>query len=153
MTLLGKLQKDYPNITFVEGAVFAWSPKHSLVKYVPRLLESDEGSWTLLHELGHGLLGHATYSTDFELVKMESQAWQKAKQLSAKYDISIDEDHVQDCLDTYRDWLHQRSTCPECTSNSLQTDSNTYKCSNCGQSWHVSNARFCRPYRQKIKAN
>jgi hypothetical protein len=153
MTLLSNLKKDYPSISFVEGDVFSWSPKHSSVKYVPHLLKADEGSWTLLHELAHGILGHTNYSTDFELVKMEAAAWQKAKQLSVNYAVSIDEDHIQDCLDTYRDWLHQRSTCPECTNNSLQTDPNTYTCSNCGQSWHVSNARFCRPYRQKITAN
>jgi hypothetical protein len=150
MNLLAKLKDDYPEINFTEGIVFCWSPKSSSVSYVSRLITSNTGTWTLLHELGHGLLGHTNYSSDIELVKMEAAAWQKAKKISADYNISIDEDHIQDCLDTYRDWLHQRSRCPECTNASLQIDPNTYKCSNCGQSWHVSNARFCRPYRQKI---
>lgn len=153
MKLLNKLQQDYPDIRFTESTVFCWSPNNSSVSYVPKLVNSDAGCWTLLHELAHGILGHTNYRNDFELVKMESEAWQKAKQLSVDYGILIDDDYVQDCLDTYRDWLHLRSTCPECTNNSLQSDENTYKCINCGQSWRVSNARFCRPYRQKIAAN
>jgi hypothetical protein len=60
--------------------------------------------------------------------------------------VIIDEEHIQNCLDTYRDWLHKRSTCPRCDSHGLQT-SEQYKCYNCRAVWRVGNERFCRAYR------
>jgi replication factor C subunit 3/5 len=65
-----------------------------------------------------------------------------------KYDINIDDDHIQNCLDTYRNWLHLRSTCPECGIRTLQTDKYTYRCHNCHTIWKVTSERFCRPYRK-----
>jgi hypothetical protein len=104
-------------------------------------------AWSLLHEVGHALLDHQSYDSDLELVEMESLAWQKAKEVGVAYGHTIDEDHIQDCIDTYRDWLHQRSACPNCDNRSLQQDARHYKCFNCGQTWAVSASRFCRPYR------
>jgi predicted RNA-binding Zn-ribbon protein involved in translation (DUF1610 family) len=60
---------------------------------------------------------------------------------------ALNPDHIQDCLDTYRDWLHRRSRCPTCGMHVLQDKSNSYKCFNCGTSWQVSGRRFARPYR------
>lgn len=153
--LVKKLASDYPDMRFVSGNRFYWSPKDRTIYYAVNT--SDKAaSWALLHELCHGLLGHQNYRTDFELLKLEVAAWQEATTLAKKYDIVIEEDHIQDCLDTYRDWLHARSTCPACTEHGLQQseggDSRTYVCINCNNTWRVSSQRFCRPYRRlKIK--
>lgn len=148
-SLLKRLEAGYPDITFVEGESFYWSPKERSITYALVSTQPEIASWSLLHEVSHGILGHASYESDFELVQLEVAAWQHAQKLARKYDIQIDPEHIQDCLDTYRDWLHRRSTCPACHTVSLQTDSSTYRCMNCATTWHVSNSRFCRPYRRK----
>lgn len=147
--LLAQLTTDYPHIKFQEGETFYWSPKTKTVTYAPGSTQPLVAQWSLLHEVCHGILEHKSYTSDFELVQLEVAAWQQAKQLAKKYDIKIDPEHVQDCLDTYRDWLHMRATCPTCSTVSTQKDSNTYECFNCHTVWHVSNSRFCRPYRRK----
>ena len=148
--VLKSLRRHYPAIDFVPGQRFSWSPAKNQVIY--KIDDSSEiGVWSLLHELGHALLGHNTYNSDFELLSLEAQAWHKAQDLADTYKHKIDAEHIEDCLDTYRDWLYQRSTCPHCTSCSLQIDSKTYCCFNCGGSWQVSASRLCRAYRRKQK--
>lgn len=146
--LLERLRVDYPAIRFIEGETFYWSPKDHSVTYGGFSTQPEIASWSLLHEVSHGILGHATYRSDFELMGLEVEAWQKARRLGRKYGVQIDPEHIQDCLDTYRDWLHRRSTCPTCGTVSLQKDPRTYECFNCKSSWHVSSSRFCRPYRR-----
>ena len=149
-TLLNSLHAKFPTLNFQPGTTFSWSPASKQVIYKESADASDEvAGWSLLHEAGHALLDHNIYDTDFDLLLMEVSAWDKAVQLAKKFKITIDENHIQDCLDTYRDWLYQRSTCPQCTNCSLQTDSRTYKCFNCGGTWQVSKSRMCRPYRRK----
>lgn len=147
--LLDKLTADYPAITFVQGDTFYWSPKTQSVSFAPGSTQPEISTWSLLHEVSHGILGHKHYYSDFELMQLEVAAWQHARILAKKYDIKINPEHVQDCLDTYRDWLHMRATCPTCSTVSAQKDPNTYECFNCRTNWHVSNSRFCRPYRRK----
>lgn len=147
--LLVKLATDYPDITLVRGDSFYWSPKRRTVTYSPGSTQPDIAKWSLLHEVSHGILGHENYRSDFELMQLEVAAWQHAKTLAKKYNIKIDPEHIQDCLDTYRDWLHGRATCPTCGTVSAQRDPGTYECFNCRSVWHVSNSRFCRPYRRK----
>lgn len=104
--------------------------------------------WSLLHETGHALLDHTSYKADFELLRLEVEAWERAKLLAADLDVAIDEDHIQDCLDTYRDWLFKRSICPQCNTKCLQQgDFVHYRCFNCHTVWRVSSSRFCRAYR------
>ena len=146
-SLLAKLQKDYPKIAFAAAATFYWSPKDQVVYYNPNKLDAP-AQWALLHELCHGLLQHTNYQTDFELLQLEVAAWAHAKTVARPYKLTISEDHIQDCLDTYRDWLHARSTCPGCTEHGLQRNDKAYVCINCDNEWHVSASRFCRPYRR-----
>lgn len=148
--LIPLLERDYPAITFKAGSVFSWSPSQQTVYYIE---DSTEVSavWSLLHELGHAVCKHQDFSSDLALLKMEVEAWSQAKQLAQNYNHTIDEEHIQDCLDTYRDWLHQRSTCPTCHTTSLQKDARTYQCHNCNEQWHVAQNRHCRPYRMKTK--
>lgn len=151
-SLLTKLRRDFPSINFVAGERFVWSPATSQVLYKKSTTEDEEAAiWALLHEVGHALLDHGKYGSDFELVQLESAAWAEAENLAKRYGHLIDPDHIQDCLDTYRDWLYQRSTCPACTACSLQSDSKTYSCFNCGTTWQVSKSRLCRAYRRKQK--
>jgi hypothetical protein len=150
-TLLTKLRQAFPELSFVSSTTFYWSPKERVVYYADTAQNKTIATWSLLHELSHALLGHNTYSSDFELVALESAAWKRAVEIAPNYGVTIAEEHIQDCLDTYRDWLHKRSTCPTCSTHSLQTDSDTYNCINCGTKWHVTSSRFCRPYRLKTK--
>src|SRR3990167_1118365 len=146
-TLISQLQKDYPKIEFKAGDRFIWSPERQVVVFKTTGAADPVAIWSLLHEVGHALLSHNTYKTDFNLVQLEVDAWHKAQELGEKYGHKIDADHIQDCLDTYRDWLYKRSLCPSCSTSSLQSDEYTYKCFNCGSQWHVSKSKLCRPYR------
>lgn len=145
-TLLSELTHTYPTLSFKKGKSFYWSPREQIVYHSEIANETD--TWTLLHEASHGLLQHTNYRSDFELLQLELAAWERAKELANTHGITIDNDHIEDCLDTYRDWLHRRSLCPTCNVKSLQTSSESYGCMNCGTTWRVSNSRLCRPYRK-----
>jgi hypothetical protein len=144
--LLTSLKHDYPTIVFTEGNSFRWSPGEKQIIYKTGGSKVND-SWALLHEVGHALLDHSMYNSDFELLKLEVAAWEKAQQIQTKYAIKIDPDHIQNCLDTYREWLYQRSSCPSCNNTCLQTSLTEYRCFNCHSIWKVTVARFCRPYR------
>lgn len=146
LQLLDKLAGAYPHLSFKPGEHFCWSPEHSEVFY--KASGGRKARWTLLHETGHALLGHDNYCADFELLRLEAEAWQKARELGSKFGLAIDEDHIQDCLDTYRDWLYKRSICPDCGTKCLQQDDYLhYSCFNCHKVWRVSSNRFARTYR------
>jgi len=145
--LVEKLSLDYPDFKFKTGSQEHWSPKTQTITYNPDE-PLEKFAFALLHELSHAILGHNTYASDFELLKLEAEAWELAANLGKKYGFAISEDHIQNCLDTYRDWLHRRSTCPKCGIHVLQKDSKNYQCYNCQTAWHVSSGRFVRPYRQ-----
>jgi len=143
-----RLAVDYPDLSFTEGARERWSPKTNTIAYDPdqELVQLQYG---VLHELAHALLGHINYQSDFELVNMESKAWELAGRIGRKYGVRLSQEHIQNCLDTYRDWLHRRSTCPACESRALQSQPGTYQCFNCHTTWNVSSRHFLRPYRLK----
>lgn len=143
--VVNQLQKDFPNLSFLADEQFYWSPKDQTVHY--KKGSNPRNLWTLFHETSHGILGHKTFNTDFELLQIEMAAWNHAHELGKKYNIDIDVDHIENCLDTYRDWLHKRSVCPKCSLKGLQTSSSIYKCINCSHVWRVSKNRLCRPYR------
>jgi hypothetical protein len=146
-TLLKSLQTALPALRFSPGETFYWSPETKEVFYrEDSNLERDK--WSLLHETGHAMLGHDSYNRDVVLLQLEMAAWDKALELAKKFGVKIDEEHIQDCLDTYRDWLHARSICPSCTTKCLQQpDNQHYRCHNCHTTWKVTPARFARPYR------
>ena len=138
-SLLSKLAADFPEVTFQPGPRFSWSPSQKTVFYD----ESAPDAALLLHELSHGLLGHQSYAKDVELLAMEAAAWGKARELATEYDIKIDPNQREDHLDTYRDWLHDRSTCPKCQATGYQTKKDTYTCVACTEVWRVNEARLC----------
>ena len=139
-SLLPSLIADYPGITFLSGDLFSWSPSRQTVYYN----EADPSNVELfLHELSHGLLEHRRYSKDVELLAMEAAAWSKAQEIAQKYDITISEDTAEDNLDTYREWMHARSSCPTCEAIGYQIKKDTYHCVACDASWRVNEARLC----------
>ena len=139
-SLIHKLKTEYPSITFFESDQFAWSPATRTVSYSPEL---PYASALLLHELSHGLLEHTEYKRDVELLAMEAAAWEKAKELANHYSVRLSENVIQSHLDTYREWMHARSTCPECTATGYQTSAAHYVCPACTHQWRVNEARIC----------
>jgi hypothetical protein len=145
--LIKKIKRDHPGLVFNNsGRSHCWSPDKGQIVYPGE--EHDHSIEGLLHELGHARLAHQGYISDLELLQKEVEAWQEAVCLAGLYGVDIDEEHMQDCLDTYRDWVHKRSICPSCQSTGLQQNESTYVCLNCGHDWHVTSSRFCRPYRR-----
>lgn len=145
--LVSDLKASYPAVSFTAGKNFFWSPETQEVFY--KATGNDlRQTWSLLHETGHALLQHSSYQADIQLIKLELAAWEKAQELGRQFGITIDEEHIQDCLDTYRDWLYSRSICPTCTTKCLQqSDLAHYRCFNCHTVWRVTPSRFCRAYR------
>jgi hypothetical protein len=138
-SLLKSIKSDYPQFHFKKGSVFHWSHAENTVFY-----KSGEKEVSyLFHELAHALLDHADYLRDIELIGMERDAWDKAKAIASKYDHAIDDDFIQDNLDTYREWLHSRATCKKCTATGIQINKNIYRCAACGAEWRVNDARTC----------
>jgi len=139
---------DYPDFKFKTGSQEHWSPKTQTITYNPEE-PLEKFACALLHELAHAILGHNNYGSDFELLKLESEAWALAAKLGKNYTAAISDEHIQNCLDTYRDWLHRRSTCPKCGVHVLQKNAHAYQCHNCQTNWRVSSGRFVRPYRRR----
>ena len=152
LDLLEQIKDDFSDqFTFKRGSVFSWSSSDETIYYSTAKSVADNAVFSLLHELGHALLGHKQYNDDLELLMMEVAAWKQAKILADQYHLVIDEHHIQDCLDSYRDWLHQRSRCVECATHSLQIDEVTYECYNCGTSWQVPASRMCVVRKKRLK--
>jgi hypothetical protein len=147
--LLENLRRDFPAINFREDDEHKWSPDTACVHYRP--LQTREDAWSLLHELSHALLGHTDFDYDIELLGKEVEAWQYAKNhLCEQYGESIPTEVVDDALETYREWLHKRSTCPKCTQTGQQIKTDTYQCLNCRCLWRVNDARRCRLKRIRV---
>lgn len=145
--LIKQLRSSYPEILFEGSHEFKWSPLDKTIFYDA----SSDDTACLLHELAHATLGHSDYTRDIELIEMEAAAWQYAKdQLSPRFNVPLEEEIIQENLDTYRDWLHSRSTCPSCTATGVQTKPETYRCILCMTVWRVNSARTCALRRYKI---
>ena len=140
-SLVAKLSTHYPAITFAGGDDFYWSPSENTVYYSETGAADDA---TLLHETAHALLDHRQFHRDIDLLRIERDAWEYAKQnLAPSYGTKIDEEMVEDMIDTYREWLHARSTCPVCSMTGVQTAASTYHCVGCDHDWKVNEARRC----------
>ncbi|MGH7157731.1 MAG: hypothetical protein ACREGD_01445 [Candidatus Saccharimonadales bacterium] len=144
--LIKALRRDFPHVTFVRGEQPYWSPKTKEVYFCTD--GGDEKALGVLHEVGHALLGHTNYNTDIDLLEKEALAWAEARKLATRYKIQINGAHIEDCLDTYREWIYRRSTCPVCSLNGVERSTRHYYCINCTENWTVGLSRFCRPYRK-----
>ncbi|MHB1865147.1 MAG: hypothetical protein ACYCPS_03210 [Candidatus Saccharimonadales bacterium] len=149
--LITRIKAKYSNLTFTPSDSYYWSPESKEIFY-DKTASGKVNEWSLIHETGHALMNHSSYDADYMLIKLEIEAWEKAKEVADLLGIVIDEEHIQDCLDTYRDWLYKRSICPKCSNQSLQeNDFKHYHCFNCHTRWSVSSSRFCRTYRMSDK--
>ncbi len=132
---LERLRRDYPELKFRLGKKFMFRPPRTIYYESPprTALKPEQNSYylQLLHEVGHAVLGHRDFGGDLERVRMERAAWEQARQLCAKYDVYYDADFVESELDTYRDWLHQRSVCKSCGQTRYQAEDRTYHCPFC----------------------
>lgn len=147
--LSSKIISHFNTYRFEQGADFRWSPSRQTIFY-PKL-QIIEDICSLLHETAHAELRHNDYISDLELVGQEARAWEYAKvTLAPKFDIAIDDDYIADHLDTYRLWLYERSKCPDCGQNGLQTQ-NTYQCLNCRCLWRANEARLCSLRRIRLQ--
>lgn len=148
---IADIKHDFPDINLEQGDDFSWSPSRQTITHPE--LHSAQDFCQLLHEIGHAKLKHTKYSRDIELIDMERSAWEYAAKLAPRYNISLNmtDDIVQDTLDTYREWLHVRSVCPECGAVGLQSSTDRYSCIHCQSQWRVNEARTCqlRRYKQK----
>jgi hypothetical protein len=149
-SLLANISGRFPHLSFAEANDFLWSPDTKTIYYN---LDDENGTALLLHELGHAQLDHHDYARDIQLIGMEVDAWQQAKLLAREVAVAINEDVQQDHLDTYRDWLHDRSCCPECDATGHQVGRQQYRCLACLSEWRVNEARTCqlRRYRMTTK--
>lgn len=138
-SLLAKLRQDFSQFNFTASDRFSWSSRNQTISFDQTATQPAE----LFHELAHALLGHTTFQRDIELIGMERDAWERASHLAHAYGYSISEDTREDALDTYRDWLHTRSLCPQCAHNGLQIDTSIYHCILCLTNWRVNDARLC----------
>jgi hypothetical protein len=143
---LASLRTAYPQFDFKEDVTFYWSPTTQTIHSVP-----DAHQWLAytLHELSHALLGHTHYTQDIRLLAHERDAWEYATSILApSHHTAITDDLIQSSLDTYRDWLHRRSTCPNCQTTGIQSNHHTYQCLACLATWRVNEARSCTLRRQ-----
>jgi DnaJ-class molecular chaperone len=150
-SLINKLHHDHPSLVFQSGDDFAWDPANKTISYDKQASHAES---SLLHEAAHALLGHTAYSRDIELLRIEREAWEYAVHtLAPTYNISIEDAIVESSLTTYRDWLHKRSTCPNCQLNGIQESTAVYRCVHCHTRWSVNEARTCRLRRAIIQPN
>ena len=136
--------RDYPNLTFTASDTFRWIPSTNTIEYVSTVTEQEP--YLLLHEIGHASLQHGTYASDIELLDMEREAWHYAlSTLVPRYglDRTVAQSIADDALDSYREWLHRRSTCPNCSAVGIESTKHHYVCLVCEQTWRVNEARSC----------
>jgi Zn finger protein HypA/HybF involved in hydrogenase expression len=148
-SLIYKLKSTHTDIHFHEDEEFLWSPTTRTIFYNKSLAHAP---LLLLHELSHALLDHREYKRDIELVAMETAAWEKVKIIADGYNVRVYETVIQDHLDTYREWLHARSSCPHCSANGYQTEKSIYTCPACSHVWKVNEARICALRRYSLSA-
>lgn len=136
MKLIEQLRTDFEQFLFQTDETCRWSSDNNTVFYI------DGDEINLLHELGHALCEHKNFVQDIELLHIEREAWEEAKLIGERYGVMISNDKIESAMDEYRDWLHQRSLCPNCNQTGLQRRSDyRYKCLNCDTVWTVNDAR------------
>ena len=147
---VNKLQKAHPQLSFQQAEFCVWRPSEQTIYYANPKDMTDV--WDIIHELGHARLQHTTYSHDVSLLRLEAEAWAAAENIAQEFSEQISNDYIQDSLNTYRQWLNERSTCPQCSATGIQAKKNTYSCFNCRCSWRVPLSRMCitRRYRTAL---
>jgi hypothetical protein len=128
------LKNEYNNYSWRLGTRFKYRPEKTII-----IDKNSPAPWPYfalltLHELGHALSSHKDHKTDVERLKIESEAWQRAKReidAHENWGIEYDEEFAEYELDSYRDWLHQKSKCKKCGLTRYQTKDGIYHCPEC----------------------
>lgn len=127
LAFLHSIESAYPDFVFKKGKKFLFRPK----KTVFYLKENDHFPLLLLHELAHALLGHFSYQTSLERLKIERDAWNKTRSLCEEHSIPFDESFVEAELNSYRDWLHQKTLCKTCGLTCVEVSPESLFCPFC----------------------
>ena len=137
-TFLASLTAAYPDFSFKPGKKFKFRPKKTIYYIPPELFANSPSSSSLetfplllCHELAHALLGHFSYKTDLERLKIEVEAWEETKNLCEKFKIPFSKELASIELDSYRDWLDKKSRCKTCGMTRFETPDGTYCCPRC----------------------
>jgi len=150
-SLLTNVKRAFPHLSFQEGDDFRWDYEAQTITY-PGSPMDDQWAAQLLHEVSHGELHHQSYNRDIELIGKERDAWEYASsQIASSFGVIIDKEVIGTAMDSYRDWLHARSTCPQCTATGLEVKKHVYQCPACRHEWRVNEARLCGLRRYHIK--
>lgn len=127
LAFLETIQTSYPEYNFHPGQKFLFRPPKTI-----NYLESDDNfRLLLLHELAHALLGHFSYQKSLERLQIERDTWEKTRELCKFYSIPFDETLAEAELDTYRDWVHQKTLCKTCGLSCLEVSSESLYCPFC----------------------
>lgn len=138
LAFLGDLQQLYPAFIFKPSSRFRFHPPNTIYYEINPNVPFQSFALQLLHELGHAMSGHYNYRLAIERLKLEVEAWQTAQKIlelhpewKTKYCLVFDQDFAELHLDTYRDWLHQKATCPKCGLTMLQNSDQNWLCPHC----------------------
>lgn len=105
------------------------------VEYIKAEMNSDSGQLSLLHELGHRFFKHSGKVSDLENLKNEKVAWLYAIKMASKVGLEMTDSLVSmvlECVQTYVDFIAERSHCYSCGSLDMYEFSNqVYTCRSC----------------------
>lgn len=134
MTLLEKIKLDYPNVKFISSDFFSYSFSNQSINLN---LNDINLPTLLLHELAHYCLKHKMFKYDIELLDMERKAWEYASNtLAPKYKVAINTECKEESIESYRNWIYERSKCPNCQSTGFQNKDASYTCIDCNTTWN-----------------
>ena len=129
--LIDQITKDFPDFHFKHGKRFSYRYPKTIYLGPPQPFFALQ----TLHELAHALCKHKDYTNLVSRLKIEREAWERARELYKAYGklspVPWDEDFVESSLDTYRDWLHQKTLCKTCGLTRFQTDDGALHCPHC----------------------
>ena len=129
--LLSLLKESYKDLTFKEGPRFLFRPKKTIF-----YIEANENfRFLLLHELAHALLGHFSFDRSLERLEIERDAWEKTRELCELHEVPFDDNLAEAELNTYRDWVHQKTLCKACGLTCLEISSESLYCPFCQKTY------------------
>ena len=117
----------FPNFSYKNGKKYTYIPPKTIVLGPPE----PHSELLLLHEVSHAILKHKCFKTDAERLRIETAAWDKARELAKDLKIPFSSDFAEQNLDSYRDWLHKKSLCKKCHLTRFQTPDGKYHCPRC----------------------
>ncbi|MBQ6130088.1 hypothetical protein IJI72_00065 [Candidatus Saccharibacteria bacterium] len=132
LAFLNKIITAFPDLVFKPNKKFTFRPKKTIYYEI----KNDHFPLLLLHETAHALLNHYSFDTSLERLTIERDAWEKTRSLCKKFAQPFDEDFAEANLNTYRDWLHQKTLCKVCGLTCLEVSSTTLFCPFCQKTYH-----------------